>query len=48
MTFVERQKLLQLLIDRIDCDGRQRQLTIHFKPDGLEYPLTETLTDNTA
>ena len=48
MTIVERQKLLQLLIDRIDYDGMAGQVTIHFHPTGLESLLTETLTENAA
>jgi site-specific DNA recombinase len=48
MTIMERQKLLQLLIDQIDYDGRAGQVTIHFKPSGLESLLTETLVENAA
>lgn len=48
MNIVEKQKLLQLLIDRIDYDGKVGQVTIHFHPTGLESLLTETLTENAA
>ncbi len=44
MTTPEKQKLLNLLIDRIDYDGRAGQVTIHFHPSGLESLLTESLT----
>lgn len=43
MTMVERQRLLQLLIERIDYDGKQGNVTIHFHPSGLESLLTESL-----
>ena len=43
MTMVERQKLLQLLIERIDYDGKQGSVTIIFRPSGLESLLTESL-----
>ncbi|MBL8821962.1 MAG: recombinase family protein [Planctomycetia bacterium] len=48
MNIVEKQKLLQLLIDRIDYDGKVGQVTIHFHPTGLESLLTETITENAA
>ncbi|MGC3971115.1 MAG: recombinase family protein [Pirellulales bacterium] len=48
MTIVEKQKLLNLLIERIDYDGRAGQVTIHFHPSGLESLLTETLVENAA
>ena len=49
MTMVERQKLLQLLIERIDYDGKQGSVTIIFRPSGLESLLTESLaTKETA
>jgi hypothetical protein len=41
---VERQRLLQLLIDRIDYHGGAGEVTIHFHPTGLESLLTDTLT----
>ncbi len=44
MTTPEKQKLLNLLIDRIDYDGAVGQVTIHFHPSGLESLLTESLT----
>ena len=43
MTMVERQKLLQLLIERINYDGKQGSVTIIFRPSGLESLLTESL-----
>ena len=43
MTMIERQKLLQLLIERIDYDGKQGSVTIIFRPSGLESLLTESL-----
>ena len=48
MTIVEKQKLLNLLIERIDYDGQHGQVTIHFHPSGLESLLTETLSENAA
>jgi len=49
MTMVERQKLLQLLIERIEYDGKQGSVTIIFRPSGLESLLTESLaTKETA
>ena len=44
MNSVEKQKLLQLLIERIDFDGKQGQITITFRPSGLESLLTESLS----
>ena len=44
MTMVERQRLLQLLIERVDYDGSAGHVTIHFHPSDLESLLTESLT----
>lgn len=49
MMMVERQKLLRMLIERIDYDGKQGSVTIVFRPSGLESLLTESLaTKETA
>lgn len=48
MTTPEKQKLLNLLIDRIDYDGAVGQVTIHFHPSGLESLLTETTSEISA
>jgi site-specific DNA recombinase len=42
MNMHERQKLLHLLIERIDYDGKQGSVTIIFRPSGLESLLTES------
>jgi site-specific DNA recombinase len=43
MNVVERQRLLQLLIARIDYHGGAGEVTIHFHPTGLESLITDTL-----
>ncbi|MFT3883625.1 MAG: hypothetical protein QM703_28750 [Gemmatales bacterium] len=48
LSIVEKQKLLNLLIERLDYAHQHGQVTIHFHPSGLESLLTETLVENAA